>query len=152
MRSLVVIATLAGCSGILFAQAAPVKMGLWEKTMTMDMGNGTPRKIAAKNCITPETWQEMVGNMSKQREGCTVDQVKNARGYSFTATCKTSDGGTMATSGSETIQDAEHIISQSHTTMTTHGQKRVMESKSTSTFLGVDCGKVKPGQPETEHN
>ena len=152
MRSFVVIAALVGCSGILFAQAAPVKMGLWQKTMTMDMGTGAPRKIASKSCITPETWQEMVGNMSKQREGCTVDQVKNARGYSSTASCKTSDGGTMVTSGSKTIQDAEHIISQSHTTMTTNGQKRMMESKSTSTFLGVDCGKVKPGQPETEHN
>jgi Protein of unknown function (DUF3617) len=149
MRSLVVIAALAGCSGLLFAQAVPVKMGLWEKTMTMDMGNGTTRKIAAKSCITPETWQEMVGNMSKQREGCTVDNVKNARGYTFTATCKTSDGGTMVTRGSETIQDSEHIISQSHTT-TTHGQKREMEAKSTSTFLSVDCGKIKPGEPETE--
>jgi hypothetical protein len=152
MRSFVVIAALAGCSGVLFAQAAPVKMGLWEKTMTMDMGNGTPRKIAAKSCITPETWQQMVGNMSKQREGCTVDNVKNAHGYTFTATCKTSDGGTMVTSGSETIQDSEHIISQSHTTMTSHGQKREIESKSTSTFLAVDCGKVKPGEPETENN
>jgi hypothetical protein len=103
----------------LFAQAAPVKMGLWEKTMTMDMGNGTARKIAAKSCITPETWQEMVGNMSRQREGCTVDNVKNARGYNFTATCKTSDGGTMVTSGSETIQDSEHIVSQSHTIIPT---------------------------------
>jgi hypothetical protein len=36
--------------------------------------------------------------------------------------------------------------------MTTHDQKREMESKSTSTFLGVDCGKVKPGEPETEDN
>jgi Protein of unknown function (DUF3617) len=152
MRSFVVIAALAGCSGVLFAQAAPVKMGLWEKTMTMDMGNGTPRKIAAKSCITPETWQQMVGNMSKQREGCTVDNVKNAHGYTFTATCKTSDGGTMVTSGSETIQDSEHIISQSHTTMTSHVQKREIESKSTSTFLAVDCGKVKPGEPETENN
>jgi len=151
MRSFVVIAALAGCSGILFAQAAPVKMGLWEKTMTMDMGNGTTRKIAAKSCITPETWQEMVGNMSRQTEGCTVDNLKNARGYTFTATCKTSDGGTMVTSGSETIQDSEHIISQSHTNMTTHGQKREMESKSTSTFLGVDCGKIKPGVPEKDN-
>ena len=117
MRSFVVVATLAGCSGIMFAQAAPVKMGLWEKTVTMDMGNGTPRKITAKSCITPETWREMAGNMSKQREGCTVDNVKNAHGYSFTAECKTSEDGTMVTSGSETIQDSEHIISQSHTTM-----------------------------------
>jgi len=59
MRSLVVIAALAGCSGILFAQTAPVKMGLWEKKMTMDMGNGTPRKIAAKKLYHP---RDLAGN------------------------------------------------------------------------------------------
>jgi hypothetical protein len=58
----------------------------------------------------------------------------------------------MVTAGSETIQNSEHIISQSHTTMTTQGQKREMESKSTRTFLGVDCGKIEPGEPETEDN
>jgi hypothetical protein len=150
MRSLVLIAALAGCSAIMFAQDAPVKMGLWEKKMTMDMGTGTPRQIASKSCITPESWQEMVGNMSKPREGCTVDNVKNPHGYSFTATCKTPDGATMVTRGSETIQDSAHIVSESHTMMTTNGQKREMESKSTSTFLGADCGKIKPGEPESE--
>jgi hypothetical protein len=146
----VVIAALAGCSNILFAQAPPIKMGLWEKTMTMDMGTGTPRKIAAKSCVSPATWQEMAGNMSKQQEGCTINNVKNAHGYTFTATCKTPGGGTMVTNGSETIQDSEHISSQSHSVMTTGAQKREMDSKSTSTFLGSDCGKVKPGEPETE--
>jgi hypothetical protein len=150
MRSFVVIAALAGCSGILLAQAAPVKMGLWEKKMMMDMGTGTPSMMASKSCITPETWQEMAGNLSKPREGCTVNNVKNAHGYTFNATCKTPNGGTMVTSGSATIQDSEHIVSQSHTTMTTNGQKREMGSKSVSTFLGADCGKVKPGEPETE--
>jgi hypothetical protein len=133
----------------MFAQAAPVKMGLWEKKMTMDTGTGTPRQLVSKSCITPEIWQEMVGNMSKQHEGCTVDNAKNAHGYSFTATCKTSSSS-MVTRGSETIQDSQHIVSESHTTMTTNGQKRETESKSTSTFLGADCGKIKPGEPESE--
>ena len=150
MRSLVLIAALAGSSGIMFAQAAPVKMGLWEKKMTMDMGSGTPRQLVSKSCITPESWQEMVGNMSKPHEGCTVDNVKNAHGYSFTATCKTPGGGTMVTQGSATIQDSQHIVSESHSTMTTNGQKREMESKSTSTFLSADCGKIKSDEPETE--
>jgi hypothetical protein len=150
MRSLVLIAALAGCSGILFAQAVPVKMGLWEKKMTMDVGTGTPRQLVSKSCITPESWEEMVENISKPHEGCTVDNVKNAHGYTFTATCKTPSGGTMVTSGSATIQDSQHIVSQSHTMMTTNGQKREMESKSTSTFLGADCGKIKPGEPESE--
>jgi hypothetical protein len=116
----------------------------------MDMGTGTPRQLVSKSCITPESWQEMVGNMSKPHEGCTVDNVKNAHGYTFTATCKTPSGGTMVTSGSATIQDSQHIVSESHTMMTTNGQKREMESKSTSTFLGADCGKIKPGEPESE--
>jgi hypothetical protein len=37
-----------------------------------------------------------------------------------------------------------------HTIMTTNGQKREMESKSTSTFPGADCAKIKPGEPESE--
>jgi Protein of unknown function (DUF3617) len=152
MRQVLLITVLAACHGIVLAQAAPIKMGLWEKTMTMDMGNGTPRKIVSKSCITPDAWREMVGNMSKEREGCTSNHVQNGGGYTFTATCKPSDGGTMVTSGSETIQDSEHIVAQSHTTMTTHGQKREMQSKSTSRFLGVDCGKIKPGEAETEDN
>ena len=150
MRSLVLIAMIAGCSGVMIAQVAPVKMGLWEKKMTMDTGTGAPTQISSKSCITPESWQEMVGNMSKPHEGCTVDNVKNAHGYSFTATCKTPAGGTMVTQGSATIQDSQHIVSESHSTMTTNGQKREMASKSTSTFLGADCGKIKPDEPETE--
>jgi hypothetical protein len=34
--------------------------------------------------------------------------------------------------------------------MTRNGQKREMDSKSTSTFLGADCGKIKPGEPDSE--
>ena len=152
MRSFVLIAALAGYSSIVLAQAAPVKMGLWEKKMTMDMGTGTPRQLVSKSCITAETWQEMVGNMSKPREGCTVNNVKNAHGYTFNATCKTPNGGTMVTSGSATIQDSQHIVSESHAVMTTNGQKREMELKSTSSFLGADCGTIRPGEPESDHH
>jgi hypothetical protein len=152
MRSLMLIAALAGYSGVVFAQAAPVKMGLWEKKMTMDVGMGAPRQLVSKSCVTPETWQEMAGNLSKPREGCTMNNVKNAHGYTFNATCKTPDGGTMVTSGSTTIQDPQHIVSESHAIMTTNGQKREMKSESTSTFLGADCGKIKPGEPESDYH
>jgi hypothetical protein len=150
MRRFVLIVMLAGYSGIVFAQAAPVKMGLWEKKMTMNMGTGAAQAINSKSCVTPESWQEMMGNLPKPQEGCTVDRVKSAHGYSFTATCKAPNGTTMVTTGSATIQDSQHIVSESHTAMTENGQKRQMEVKSTSTFLGADCGKIKPGEPESE--
>jgi hypothetical protein len=151
MRKVTILAILAA-SSMGFAQTAPVKMGLWEKKMTMDMGTGAPRNINSKSCVTYETWQAMVGNMGKQREGCTIDQQKNAHGYTFTATCKTSGGGTMTTTGSANIPDSEHIVAQSHTDVTTEGKKRTMDMKSTSTFMGADCGKIKPDEPETEDN
>jgi hypothetical protein len=152
MRRLAMLSVLAASSVVVLAQSAPIKMGLWEKKMTMNMGTGTPQNINSKSCITPETWQEMVENMGKQREGCSIDQQKNAHGYTFTATCKTSGGGTMVTTGSANISDSEHIVSQSHTDVTTNGKKRTMDMKSTSTFLGADCGKIKPDEPETEDN
>lgn len=152
MRRLTILAILAAGSMATFAQSAPIKMGLWEKKMTMDTGTGTSQNINSKSCVTPETWQAMVGNMGKQHEGCTIDQQKTAHGYTFTATCKTSDGGTMATTGSANMPDSEHIVAQSHTDVTTEGKKRTMDMKSTSTFLGADCGKIKPDEPETEDN
>jgi hypothetical protein len=152
MRSWLLIAALAGCSGIGFAQGAPVKMGLWEKKMTMDVGTGAPRQLVSRSCVTPEIWQEMAGNVSKPRDGCTMNNAKNAHGYTFNATCKTPDGGTMVTSGSTTIEDSQHIVSETHAIMTTNGQKREMKSVSTSTFLSADCGKIKPGEPESDYH
>ena len=93
MRSFVLIAVLAGCSGVVFAQAAPVKMGLWEKKMTMDTGTGTPRQLVSKSCITPESWQEMVGNVTRQHEGCKIQTTKTGKGYTYDGTC-TIDVGT----------------------------------------------------------
>jgi hypothetical protein len=153
MRKLAILAVLIASTVSVFAQSAPIKMGLWEKRMTMDTGTGAPTNINTKSCVTLETWQEMVGNMDKKRDdGCTVDKQKSDHGYTFTATCKTPKGGTMVTTGSASIKDSEHIIAQSHTTITTNGQKRVMEMKSTSTYLGASCGDVKPDEPQTEDN
>ena len=150
MRSLLLIVVLAGYSGVVFAQAAPVKMGLWEKKMTMDMGTGEPRQINSKSCVTPESWQEMWWAIRRSRMKVARSTGSRMLGYTFTSTCKTPNRGTMVTSGSETIQDSQHIVSESHTVVTENGNKRQMEVKSTSSFLSGDCGKIKPGEPESE--
>lgn len=152
MRCLTILAIMAAGSAQVFAQTAPIKMGLWEKKMTMETGTGAPTNINSKSCVTPETWKEMASNMDKKQDGCTIDRQKSDHGYTFTATCKMPTGGTMVTTGSATFKDSEHIVEQSHTTITTNGQKRVTEVKSTSTYLGADCGSVKPDEPETEDN
>lgn len=150
MRSTIMLAVLATSSAVLLAQSAPIKMGLWEKKMVTTDGTGAPTTMTAKSCINSEAWQEMVGNLSKQHEGCTMNNVKNAHGYTFSGSCTFPHGGTMVTNGTLTIQDAEHIVAESHSTTTNNGQKRQMDSHSMSSFLGADCGTVKPGEPEIE--
>jgi hypothetical protein len=56
------------------------------------------------------------------------------------------------TSGSATIPDSEHIVTETHSIMMTNGQKRDMELKSTSSFVGADCGTVKPGEPQSDYH
>ncbi len=153
MRLTFVLTTLFLSCAFLHAQNAPIKMGLWEKTV-VSSGGATPgaATLKAKSCITPETWQEMVANASKQHEGCTSNNVKNAHGYTFDATCKFPPDTTLVIHGSTTIQDSEHIVSESHSTSTANGKKRESDSRSVSRFLGANCGSVKPGEPEIEDN
>jgi hypothetical protein len=150
MRSILIFAALATGSVTLLAQAAPIKMGLWEKKMVTSNGTGAPATMTAKSCINPVEWQELVASLSKQREGCTINNVKSAHGYTFNGSCTLPHGATMVITGSLIIQDDQHIVSESHSTTTTNGQKQQMDSHSTSTFLSADCGKIKPGEPEIE--
>ena len=133
----------------LIAQAPPVKMGLWEKTVTMTGGPSGSTTMKAKSCVTAETWKEMMGNASKQRQGCTTNLSKTSNGYSYVANC-TLPHGSMASKGSATIQDPEHILGESHTTSTINGKAREMEMHSTSHFVSASCGNVKPDSPEIE--
>lgn len=147
---ILVIIVLA--STTLLAQAPPVKMGLWEKTMTMTGGPTGTMTIKSKSCVTPDSWKEMVGNSSKPQPGCTTNLTKTSNGYSFVSSCTRPQGGTMTAKGSATIQDAEHIVGESHTTSTMNGKTREMEMHSTSHFVSASCGSVKPGDPEIEND
>lgn len=149
MRVLTLMALVMVSCGAAVAQQAPIKMGLWEKTMNTSDGHGAPAVMKSKSCITPAYWQEMVGNATKQQPGCSIQTQKTAKGYSFNGTCTTSRTS-VALSGSTTITDAEHIVSESHSTSTRNGEKHETEIHSTSRWLGADCGKIKPGDPEIE--
>jgi hypothetical protein len=150
MGSIVITVVLAMGSASLLAQNAPIKMGLWEKTMVTSNGDGAPATMKAKSCITPEEWQRMAANGQKPHDGCTMNTVKTANGYTFNGTCNIPQGPTLVINGSQTIQDSEHIVSESHSTSTTNGKTRKTDSHSTGRFLSSSCGSVKPGDPEVE--
>lgn len=150
MRWTILLGSFVFISTLLSAQTAPVKMGLWEKTLVMTGGPAGDRTIKAKSCVTPDTWKEMVGNASKQQSGCTNNIAQNAHGYTFDGTCTLQGGGSVVIHGTTTIQDSDHIVSETHSTSTRNGQKHDVNMHSTSRFLSSDCGKVKPGDPEVE--
>jgi Protein of unknown function (DUF3617) len=143
------MAAVFGFSGVsLLAQSAPIKMGLWEKTIVSSTGEGAPTTVTAKSCITPQAWQQMIASMQKPHDGCKMNNVKTANGYSFNGTCNLPQSSSLAISGSETIQDSEHIVSESHSTATSSGKTRKFDVHSTSRFLSSSCGSVKPDDPE----
>jgi hypothetical protein len=150
MRSIVITAVLAAGSASLLAQSAPVKMGLWEKTIVTSNGEGSPTTIKAQSCITPEAWQQMVTAIQKPHDGCKMNTVKTANGYTFNGTCNLPQSSPLVINGSETIQDSEHIVAESHSTTTMNGKTRKLETRSTSKFLSSSCGSVKPDDPEIE--
>ena len=147
MRSTLILAILASTSMMLLAQSAPIKMGLWEKEVSFS-APGMPTSIKARSCVTPDSWQEMVQNSNKPREGCTMHNTKTAHGYSIDVTCVLPSVGTMVVKGSSTIQDSEHIVSDSHSTTTNKGITTVRDIHSTSHFVSASCGNVKPGEPQ----
>lgn len=151
MRSIVITAVLAVGSASLLAQSAPVKMGLWEKTMVTSNGDGSPTTMKAKSCITPAEWQQMMANAQKSHDGCKMNTVKTTNGYTFNGTCNIAQGSSLVMNGAETFQDSEHIAAESHSTTTMNGKTRKLDIRSTSRFLSSSCGSVKPGDPEIEN-
>jgi hypothetical protein len=120
MRSTMIAVVLGLGSASLLAQNLPVKMGLWEKTVVSSTGEGSPTTVTAKSCITAQVWQEMTANAQKPHDGCKMNTTKTTTGYTFNGTCSLG-GPPLIMSGSETIQDSEHIASESHSTTTIKG-------------------------------
>ena len=56
-----------------------------------------------------QEWQRMAANAQKPHDGCTMNTVKTANGYTFNGSCNIPQGPTLVINGSQTIQDSEQI-------------------------------------------
>jgi Protein of unknown function (DUF3617) len=149
MRALLILLTVDCGFALLSAQSLPVKMGLWEKKLVTTSGPGEPALLTAKSCVTPGSWEQMMANATKPRKECTMNTVKNEHGYTYNGTCNIS-GVSLQMSGSSTIKDSEHIVSESHSRRTQNGKTRETVSRSESHFVSSNCGGIKPGESEIE--
>lgn len=137
----------------------PMKMGLWQSDVTVQMNgmpNGVtmpPRTITSQSCMTPDTWKDSLRNMQNRQRNmpsnCTTSNVQQD-GHHYTADiqCSAQQGFTTAIHVDMQFDSDESMHGTTSATMSGGNAPPGMSMNSTikSKFMSADCGDVKPGQ------
>jgi hypothetical protein len=150
----------------------PMKMGLWETTVTSQMSGiqlppdvvaklqamgrpipGAPHAAVAQTCLTPDQWQKDFEQMNKpQNSDCTIAKKEaDTHDFSFDISCKSQRGMTM--NGHWEIHFVDDAHSHGSGNMTSdspgpNGQPFAMNMTIDAHFVSPDCGDVQPGTPK----
>jgi hypothetical protein len=170
-----VMAVLAGSMAV-GAQDAPtpppVKMGLWQNTVTNTMtGLQIPPEIAARmqamgrpvpgsaprttttqSCLTPDKWQKSISDM-QQGKNCQFTNVKqSATAMSGDMACTTPEGSSKGHLDA-TFANQEKMNGKMHMEITTARQTQpiVMDVTFESVYQGADCKGISPDSPKIVH-
>lgn len=168
-QTVLVIVCAAAAAGAQ-SSAPPIKMGLWETTVTSQMSGfqlppdvvaklkamgrpvpGGPHTMVTQGCLTREEWQKDLEDMNRSsRNDCvfTHNQMESKK-FSFDMSCKTQQG--MTTTGHWEMQviDDEHGHGSGHMQSDAagpNGHSFAMSMTMDSHYLSADCGDVKPGE------
>lgn len=147
----------------------PVKMGLWETSVTSKMGGmqlppdvvaklqamgrpvpGAPHTTVSHGCLTPAEWQQGMEKMNQPGSAeCEYSNQQAGSGkYSFDVSCKTQRGMTLKGHLEMLIVDDEHSHGSYHMTSDgpgPGGQPFSMDATIETHYLAADCGDVQPG-------
>jgi hypothetical protein len=147
----------------------PVKMGLWEVTVTQtvtgmqlppgaaekmkEMGRpapDAPRTSVYQTCMTAEQWEKNMSEMTQNKNCTRTNVVQNAHQMSFDVACTSDRPGESSTGHMEMIYDSPE---KAHGIMTMkiqqgdpQGTPMNVEIKMDTHFLNSNCGDVKPGE------
>lgn len=148
--------------------APPVKMGLWETTVTSQMSGfqlppdvvarlkamgrsapGAPHTVVTQGCLTREEWQKSMEDMNRagNKDCTTTNKDIQPRKFSVDISCK-SQQGTVTGHWEMQMIDDEHGHGSGHMKSDStgpNGQAFSMDMTMDSHFLRSDCGDVKPG-------
>jgi hypothetical protein len=150
------------------AHAQIAKPGLWETVGTVNMGGAmqlTPAQLAqlqskgikvpgvggepvkVKMCMTKEMIDKFGGSTPQRNSSCHLENIqKDSSGMKASMVCT---GPTLTGSGmiEATRIDDNHAHEKVHFSGTNRaGKPMEYTAESTATFLGTDCGDIKPGQ------
>jgi hypothetical protein len=147
VKAVVTGGLLAG--GLQTAMAPPMKMGLWETTSSMKMampGMDMPaRTTKVRSCATLDSWNKAFGQSRQNKDCRPVNEKQTATTYSFDLACTSS----KATGHVEmNFGDGTKGHGSMHMVVDAGGKSMVMDTSWESTYVGADCGSVKPGSPD----
>ena len=139
----------------------PIKMGLWQSSVTVNMsgmpnmpqGAGGTMTHVNQSCMTPDSWKDAFRNMQQRRQqmapNCTSTSLsQDAHQLTMDMSC-TTEQGMSTTMHIQMFLDSESAMHGNVTSKISgpaFPQGIVANSTISSKFLNSDCGDVKPGQ------
>ena len=119
----------------------PIKMGLWEGTVTNSLSTKT---LKTRACVTPQSYQDA---MTRVPPGCTIANKKQtATSISGDLSCTLQHGGTTTGHIDVETPNATTMTSTIQLNVTAQGQTVPMNMTTESHFVSADCGDLAAGQ------
>ena len=119
----------------------PIKMGLWDATLTNSL---IAKTLKTRSCITPQSYQDAVAHVPP---GCTMtNKTQTPTHISADVSCTLEHGG--ATTGHVEVEMPDPATVRSKIDLSINVQGKIMPMTLTtdSHFVSADCGDVAPGQ------
>ncbi len=103
------------------------------------------RTTKVRSCATAESWNKSFGQTRQDRDCKPTNEKRTATSYSFDVSCSSNN----ATGHAEMdFGDGTKGHGTMHMVMNAGGKAMTMDTTWKSTYVGADCGSVKPGSPE----
>lgn len=161
---LTALTLLLSLAALASAQSAPpLKMGLWENSVTVTMSgmpngmSGSLPAVTKQSCMTTDTWKEALQSMQSHRQmakaaNCSTSNVQqDTHHFAFDVSCSAQQGMNTKTHIEMTLDSEESMHGAMSTSMSGPNvpQGMVMNATIQSKFLSSDCGTLKPGEQKT---
>jgi hypothetical protein len=154
----------------------PVKMGLWESTVTSTIGGLTippdvaarlqamgrsvpgsgPHTVVTQSCMTKDEWAKSIEKMNNNESKCTyTNRSITSQKFSFDMSCASEHGGVFTGHFEMLVDDDEHTHGTAHMKSETsgpNGQTMTIDTTLSAHYLAADCGDVKPGDAKVVKN
>ena len=122
------------------ADLPPIKMGLWEATVTTAMGTS----LKTRTCMTAASYREQIAHLP---QGCALSNVvRTSTSMSGDVKCNLSNGASSSGHIDAHFPDPSTVHSTISVTTTVQGHSMPITITTDSHFVGADCEDLEPGQ------